>query len=97
MEANFVLKIAGQTLCLDKPIPGKNPIWNKIFTMYVKIDQNLEFASNIIITFTNRHPSKQKWWSNNSIGDICLSALSAKQETKETPPNFQFYHIVNQG
>lgn len=62
--------------------------------MYVKIDQNLEFASNIIINFTNKHESKQKWWTNDVIGDVCISALSCKYEGE---PQFKFHHVVNEG
>ncbi|CAD8189110.1 unnamed protein product [Paramecium pentaurelia] len=93
VEATFVMKIGGQYLELDKPQSGKNPIWNKAFEKIVKIDQNLEFASNIIITFTNKKKTSS-WFSNNHIGDICIPALVCKYEGE---PIFAFHHIVNQG
>lgn len=59
----------------------------------MKIDQNLEFASNIIITFVNKKKSNS-WFSSNHIGDICIPALTCKYEGD---PNYQFHHIGNSG
>lgn len=39
----------------------------------------MEFASNIIITFTNKKKSNS-WFSSNHVGDICIPALACYYE-----------------
>ena len=71
----------------------------------VELDENLEFASNIIITVEN---TKTKLMSLNPfassrVGEIIISAINC--ETKKNPlesfdgssfqPDFQYYHIIN--
>jgi hypothetical protein len=86
-------------------IKGNNPLWNELIVDLVELDENLEFASNIIITVEN---SKTKLMSLNPfassrVGEIIISAINC--ETKRNPlesfdgttfqPDFQYYHILN--
>lgn len=83
---------------------GRNPIWNEVLLQMVELDENLEFASNIIVTIEN--PKKKMLGLVNlytgTIGEICVSALNCKTNkdpslSSEFAPSFQFYHIMKDG
>lgn len=49
----YDIKIGEKKYEMRKPIPGKNPIWNELIRIPLSLNENLQFASNIIITFFN--------------------------------------------
>lgn len=58
------------------PVLAKSPIWNLKLTAHLFLDENLEFASNINISFVNIHPSqKNKLFGDNKVGEINIQAF----------------------
>lgn len=106
VEANVKVRIAHYERTLLNRKIGRNPIWNELLMQIVEVDENLEFASNIIISVEN--PRKKLLGIVNlytsSVGEICVSALNCKTtkdpsdpSISDFTPSFQYYHIMKDG
>ena len=103
IETTMIVRIAHYTKELKNKKIGSNPIWNELINQVVELDENLEFASNIIVTLDN--PRKKLLGLVNlftgTIGEICVSASNC--QTKVDPsvgnfsPKFQYYHVMKDG
>ena len=73
VEVGFEIKIVDFTppVKLQRLICGKNPIWNLKYVTRGEMDENLEFASNIIMKFTNGR-KKPGWFDDNIVGEVCV-------------------------
>ena len=82
---------------------GRNPIWNEKIVKLVELDENLEFASNVIIGLSYKKKmflDFQKLFSTH-LGEVCISALNCKTDQdpmeKGFQPNFNFYNFKLNG
>jgi len=106
IQAKIKVRIAHYQKDLSNVKIGRNPIWNELLIQIVDLDENLEFASNIIITVDN--PRKKLFGLINlyeaNIGEICVSAMNCKTEKDPSEPTYsgftpfyQYYHIMKDG
>lgn len=63
--STFTFRFGDFNYTLPQPIKSKNPIWNLKISIPISLDDNLEFASSILISFTNLI-------DNNPIGSITI-------------------------
>ena len=51
---------------------GKNPVWNEFLHRDIELDENLEFAPNLVVTVTNKLNSGEK------VGEFSIPAVECK-------------------
>lgn len=101
--SSFKLKFGEFDYSLECPIISKSPIWNVKMSVPISLDDNLEFANNLVITFTNNHPNQiNKMFNDNKVGDIVIQALYMASDKEYDPtnliePNWTFHHIIKNG
>ena len=103
IQAKVKVRIAHYQKELQNVKIGRNPVWNECLLQIVDLDEQLEFASNIIITIDN--PRKKLLGLVNlyeaNMGEICVSALDCKSDKDPSDPSFfpafQFHHIMKDG
>lgn len=98
------IKIAPEKPFGPKTASGKYPVWDKIIPKIVTLDENLEFASKIVVTVTNEKKSMFSGMQDNTIGTFTMSALDCVEITKFEEYEFnrgkfipKFYHLMKDG
>lgn len=84
---------------------GKYPIWDEVIPHVVNLDENLEFASKIVVSLTNQSQSRfMKAIRDTEIGNVIISPLECPEiksldKYEFGTPKFtpKFYHITKDG